>query len=110
VRAYPVTVATNTTVYYLKVPADLSAGGDIAIIPTRFHDLIVDGAVLRAYMDSDNFQEAEQLQQIMAAKLENMRSALLTTSPLPDLDDYAQQTVPGDSPGAQSTSASCGQR
>jgi hypothetical protein len=49
-------------------------------------------------MDSDNFQEAEQLQQVMAAKLENMRSALLTTSPLPDLDDQAQQTVAGMTP------------
>lgn len=99
VRAYP--VSGTITVYYLKFPTDLSANGDTPVVPTRFHDLIVDGAVKRAYEDSDNFQEAQLLGQQISARLENMRSTLLSEAPLPDLDDQAQETVPGAVPPAQ---------
>lgn len=92
VNAYP--QSGTITIYYLNVPTDLSGSTDTPVIPTRFHDLIVDGAVKRAYEDSDNFTEAQALGQSIAARLENMRSALLTEAKLPDVDDQAQQTVP----------------
>src|SRR5205823_1084911 len=91
VRTYP--VVGSIVVYYLKVPADLSGGTDVPIIPARFHNLIVDGAVIRAYEDQDNFQAVQALRQEWTGRLENMRSVLMTESVLPDPDDQASQTV-----------------
>lgn len=60
VATYPVT--TNTIgVQFWEVPAELT-GTDTPVVPARYHDLIVDLAVCRAYRDSDNHSAAEALQ------------------------------------------------
>lgn len=92
VRAYP--VAGTITVYYYKVPADLAVSTDTPVVPTRFHTIITDGAVRRAYEDMNNFQGAEVTEQARQIKLQNMKMILLTQSPLPDLDDQAQGDLP----------------
>lgn len=43
-------------VRYVKVPVDLTADADVPVVPARYHDLLVDGAVVRAYKDSDNYE------------------------------------------------------
>jgi hypothetical protein len=102
VRAYPV-IAGSTTVYYLKVPADLAAATDVPVIPPRFHSLITDGAVRRAFEDLSQFREAAALEQSRLARLEFMKSVLITTAPLPDVDDQAQEGVPGMPPAPVQT-------
>ena len=60
VATYP--VSTNTIgVQYWEVPGDLT-GTDTPVVPARYHDIIVDLAVCRAYRDSDNHAAAEALQ------------------------------------------------
>lgn len=74
VLAFP---ATGTiTVKYWKVTPDLSAAGDIPLSPTRFHGLIVDLAVRRAYRDSDNASLADDLNAQIDADLQKMANAL----------------------------------
>jgi hypothetical protein len=46
VNTYP--VGGSLSVRYWRVPAELAADADVAIIPNRFCNLIVDGAVRRA--------------------------------------------------------------
>jgi hypothetical protein len=60
VATYPVT--TNTiAVQYWEIPAELTST-DTPVVPARFHDIIVDLAVCRAYRDADNHGAAEALQ------------------------------------------------
>lgn len=63
-------------VSYYKVPADLT-GTDTPLAPTRFHNLIVDLAVERAYRDSDNHSAAEQLRVSIERRLAAMVKDLL---------------------------------
>lgn len=60
VATYPESTAT-IGVQYWEVPPELT-GTDTPLVPDRFHDLIVDLAVIRAYRDSDNHAAAEALQ------------------------------------------------
>lgn len=60
VATYPVSTAT-IGVQYWEVPAELT-GTDTPVVPARFHDVIVDLAVCRAYRDNDNHAGAEALQ------------------------------------------------
>lgn len=72
----------SITVRYLRTPPDLSAAGDTPIVPARYHDLIVDFAVLRALRDRSNYQEADALWQAMQVDLTRMRTALLGQDPM----------------------------
>jgi hypothetical protein len=65
-RVFPTNVA-SLNVRYLKFPADLSAGADVAVVPVRYHELIVHGAVRRGYLDQDNFAAAQSVQQELVA-------------------------------------------
>lgn len=80
VKIYPTSV-NNISVTYLKVPVDLSAGGDTPIVPARYHELIVNGAVRRAYEDSDNYEAAAGVQREIDAGINQMRIALLRPEP-----------------------------
>lgn len=75
-KTYP--VGTNSvTVRYLKVPAELVADGDTPVVPNRFSDLIVDGAVIRGLRDSDNFTDVTALQTTYAQDLGAMAASLM---------------------------------
>lgn len=91
IKAYP--VAGTLSVYYIKFPADLSATTDSPVVPTRFHSIIVDGAVRRAYEDADRFQESQAIEQSRLLRLENMKTMLLTQATVPEIDDDAQASV-----------------
>lgn len=58
VNAFPVSTAT-LTIRYFKVQTDLSAGGDVPLMPDRFRYAIVDLAVAAALRDKSNFAEAQ---------------------------------------------------
>lgn len=47
--------------HYQTDPVNLSAGGDVPAIPTRFHEALVDGALYRAYLDDGDATGAEGL-------------------------------------------------
>jgi hypothetical protein len=76
VAVYPANTG-SISVRYWKVPAALSAGADVPILPARFHNLIVDGAVGYAYLDVDNYEAATATFDIWRASIAKMRESLL---------------------------------
>lgn len=82
IKVYPVDTQ-DVTVRYLKTPADMVASGDVPIVPPRYHELIVDLAVIRALKDRSNFQETTALRQMLdTTDLPAMRAALLGQDPM----------------------------
>jgi hypothetical protein len=63
--------------WYYAIADDLAAGADHPLAPTRYHGLIVDMAVQRAYRDNDDHDAAAALQGEIDRQLNNMRNALL---------------------------------
>ena len=72
VNAFPVTTATLTVRYY-KVQTDMSANGDVPLMPDRFRGAIVDLAVARALRDKSNYVEAQAAEQAGLATVQRMR-------------------------------------
>ena len=78
IRTYP--VGGTLSVRYVKTPAALALDADEPVFPDQWHEIVVLGAVRRAYQDSDDFQAAEAVRQEWAFQLEIMRGVLLDTS------------------------------
>jgi hypothetical protein len=77
-KLWPADSSTAVTVRYLRVPADLSSGSnEPSEIPSRYHHLIVDFAVIRALRDRSNFAEAQALRASIEPELDRMRDVLL---------------------------------
>lgn len=60
-RVHPTSTSVSLSVRYLKFSAELSAGSDTPLIPTREHPVWIDFAVVEAYKDSDNYGAAQAL-------------------------------------------------
>lgn len=92
VNTYPTSATDELEVRYWGVAPELS-GGDEPLLPKRFHSLIVDGAVARAYENSDDYELAQASKARFDERLEAMRESLLLlqhTAP----DDYVVITDP----------------
>jgi hypothetical protein len=75
VKTYP--VGGTLSARYWKVPAELSANGDVAVVPQRFCNLIVDGAVRRAGNDNDDTAGAQRAEDERQRGIDVMRRSLL---------------------------------
>lgn len=75
VKSYP--VGGTLSVNYWKVPTDLSSGSDVPVVPSRYQDLIVLGAVRRALVDDQDGPDYQQVQAEYAQRLGSMRADLL---------------------------------
>jgi hypothetical protein len=71
---HPLDPERRRKVTYIKVPTDLSATNQTPAIPTRYHYLLVDGAVLEAYKDTDNLDAAGALEQSFQAGIRDMQT------------------------------------
>lgn len=76
IHVFPTDAASTIKVTYLKVPADLKEDEDEPVIPVAYHGLIVDGAVLRAYKNTDNFEAASAVRQELNIGLRGMVKTL----------------------------------
>jgi hypothetical protein len=74
INPYPL-AANKLLVHYWKVPAELS-GTVTPLLPTRFHSLIVDGAVARAYENSDDYELHNAKVAAFQARLMKMKETL----------------------------------
>lgn len=75
INVYP--VATNEIqVRYWKVAPELSGEAE-PLLPKRWHSLIIDGAVARAYEQSDDWELAEAAKNRFDMRLQSMRESLL---------------------------------
>jgi hypothetical protein len=64
ITAWPVSTSVVVEVRYVKESPELAAGTDTPLIPARFHPTWVDLAMIRAYVDRDNYAAAQALQQM----------------------------------------------
>lgn len=76
IAVYPASSTTTLDVKYIKVPAALVSNGDTPLIPARYHQAIVDGAVRRALLDNNDTAEAQAVEQERQIKLANMLASL----------------------------------
>lgn len=75
VNVFPLEAHT-LQVNYWKVPKELS-GEEEPLMPKRWHSLIIDGAVARAYENSDDYELANASKARFDSRLEAMRESLL---------------------------------
>jgi hypothetical protein len=78
IDVYPANTSDTISVHYLKIPTTLSGDTDEPVFDSRFHDVIVDGAVVRGYKDTDQWEAAQQAQAYFALELQRMSQALLS--------------------------------
>lgn len=78
-HVYPVNTDLKIKVRYLKEPADLKEDGDEPVMPEAWHQLIVDGAVVRAYKTTDNFEAAgfmrQEFDRVLADMVKTLRKS-----------------------------------
>jgi hypothetical protein len=60
-RTSPVDASTSLAVRYVRFSPDLAASSDTPLIPSRYHPVWIDYAVVEAYKDDDNYQAAQAL-------------------------------------------------
>lgn len=77
VAVYPANTSNSLSIRYWKVPTALSADADEPILPTRYHSLIVDGAVRRAYEDDDEGEMAAAAGAVFQERLSQMAESLM---------------------------------
>jgi hypothetical protein len=80
---YPASSGASLSVRYIKTPAELVNDTDEPIFPSRFHYLIVEGAMKYAYRDSDNYEAAEAVRATFESGLARMKDAMFSRN----LDD-----------------------
>lgn len=73
---HPLDTGSTIRVRYLKLPADLAADGDEPVIPVAYHGVIEDGAVVRAYKTTDNYEAGQFVRQEWERGMKGMRKGL----------------------------------
>jgi hypothetical protein len=96
IKVYPANTTITLNVHYFQTPDDLSADSDEPLIPARWHDLIIDGVVIKAYKDTDDWDAAINAQQFLDLQMEKMRDTILRNWQNPD---FIHQTYNPDSGG-----------
>lgn len=76
-RVWPTNATVSVTVHYLSKPTELS-GEDEPLVPSEFQNLIVDGAVIRAYRNADESDKAKGLRADWNEEMATMYEALLS--------------------------------
>lgn len=60
IEVFPLpTQTTALKVDYIAQPTTLSSSGDVPAFPAQFHHALVEGALMRAYIDDGNLQQAQ---------------------------------------------------
>lgn len=80
---FPLDTGATIGVKYFKIPTEPSADDDTFLVPSRWHGIIIDFAVVRAYVDSDNFEAAQWLENRAQVRLAKMRETEMVRSPHP---------------------------
>ncbi len=78
-KVYPANTSATFKAHYRKTPAALSDEEE-PIIPSDYHDVIVDGVRIKVYKATDNFAAAAEILKDYERRLEGMEHALLHTN------------------------------
>lgn len=77
IGVYPLDTSSEIVVRYVKTTPTLSASTDTPLSPSGYHDLIVDGATVRAYKNRDNFEAAQFVRQEWERGTTGMKHSLM---------------------------------
>lgn len=77
VKVFPANTSDTFKVRYRRIPADLTEDGKSPIVPAAYHDVIVDGVMVKVYKGTDNFGAAGEAQKAYEKGLQGMAHALL---------------------------------
>lgn len=66
----------DLTVRHASLPVKLTAGTS-PLFPEQYHEMLIDGAVVRGLKDNDEYDQAAGLQQIIDARVQNMIDTLI---------------------------------
>ena len=92
IQIYPLPQnSTALTVEYISMPADMSADSDVPAFPEQFHDLLVIGALARAYRDDGNDDQASSYE----AEFKEMLMPLITNMGQPRNPRFYEPVDPG---------------
>lgn len=75
-NVYPLSTSEELQVRYLQIPPRLT-GTAVPVFPERFHSIIVDGAVARAYENSDDFELSQSAEAKFNGRLQKMEETLM---------------------------------
>lgn len=75
-NTYPTSTKT-LVVGYVGIPTELSDAGDEPVVPTRYHNLIVDAAVYLAHKDIDEYEQAAEVRALWDSEVVSMREKLM---------------------------------
>lgn len=97
VHVYPRPLtADNVQMRYIYIPALLTAGGDIPVIPERFHRILVFGALWQMYRLEDDPQSGDEFETMFEEGIQMARNDLWDSQyDRPDyvadiMDDYGE--------------------
>lgn len=92
IQIYPLPQgSTALTVEYAAMPADMVNDADVPIIPTQWHDLLVIGAIAKAYRDDGNDEQASAYE----TEFQSMLGTLKVNLSQPRNPRYYEMTDPG---------------
>lgn len=76
-KVYPLNTTDSLEIRYSKIPAALVNPTDTVVLPDRFTNAIVDGAMVYAHRDDDNYDLASQAQAAMEQTVAQMTQSLM---------------------------------
>lgn len=77
VKVFPANTSATLKVYYRKTSTALASDEAEPDMPAAYHDLIVDGVMVKAYKATDNFEAAAEVKGALDTGIEGMVHALL---------------------------------
>lgn len=78
IKTFPTNPSVTIQVRYTKAATELTQEEDEPVFPDRFHYLVVEGAIRRAYEDDDEWQAAATTEQIFKTRLQAMKDSYAT--------------------------------
>lgn len=76
VKIWPSEAGTTLAVRYLKSPPVLT-DTDSPLLPSAYHEILIDGTVMRGLKDNDEYDTAQALQAVIDLQVEGMKNAIL---------------------------------
>lgn len=89
IAIYPVSTTITLTVKYIKFGTDLSAGGDLPLMPDRWRQSIIELAVAKLWRDNNEWESVKGCMDEYKRLLDQMREKLVTQPTLMARTSYA---------------------
>lgn len=90
-RVWPLNTTDTISIRYYKVPADLSANGDLPLVPTRYQDAILQFALAKAHRAKNNEEQARSCEIVAEVYIDRMRNTGLFRGDEPDFQNIESQ-------------------